>query len=106
MDTNMVAFQLIAKAGDSFSTMIEALQKAKSREFDKSKDLIEEGKKQLAEAHNIHTQFLTAVAKGEKLEMNPIIVHAQDHLTKAIMAEVFIPEQIEMLKMIYELKER
>lgn len=105
MDQQMMAFQIIAKAGDAFSKQVEGLRLVKEGQMDAAITLINEGKQNLTAAHQVQTDILTAEAQGEPMEVTPIMVHAQDHLTKAIVGDFFIKELIEMQQQINELKE-
>lgn len=104
-DQNLDAFQLISKAGDSFSMMMEAMELAKKGEFEESKKRMETAKDTLNKAHKIHTEILVKEANGENMRYSPLLVHAQDHMTKALLADVFINEQIGLYKTIFEMKE-
>lgn len=98
MNQQMMSFQIIAKAGDAFAKQIEALERAKASEFSQAEELIESGKKDLSEAHQIQTDILVLEAQGQEIQVTPIMVHAQDHLTKAIMGELVVREQVELYK--------
>ncbi|QIL46753.1 PTS lactose/cellobiose transporter subunit IIA [Vagococcus coleopterorum] len=104
MDQQMMAFQIIAKAGDAFSKQMEALTEAKKGEFERATELVREGKDDLTAAHHVQTEILTAEAQGVEMQITPIVVHAQDHLTKAIIGDFFVKELIGMQKQINELK--
>ena len=84
MDIEQISFQIISFSGDSFSTMVKALGKAKEKKFDEAEKLMEEAKKTLDEAHNVHTEILVS--------------HAQDTLMNAILAETLLSEMIELYK--------
>lgn len=46
----------------------------------KAKEQLEEANEQLLKAHKAQTQLLKDYAGGKKIEMEIIMVHAQDHL--------------------------
>ena len=41
MDIEQISFQIISFSGDSFSTMVKALGKAKEKKFDEAEKLME-----------------------------------------------------------------
>ena len=98
MDIEQISFQIISFSGDSFSTMVKALGKAKEKKFDEAESLMEEAKKTLDEAHNVHTEILVSEAQGNKAEYSVLLSHAQDTLMNAILAETLISEMIELYK--------
>ncbi|MBB2478976.1 PTS lactose/cellobiose transporter subunit IIA [Bacillus sp. APMAM] len=104
-EMNLFAFQLISKAGDSFSMMMEGLEIAKAGNIVEAKKLMKDAKDTLNEAHKIHTELLVKEAQGETITYSPILVHAQDHMTKASLADIFINEQINLYQIIFEMKE-
>ncbi len=98
MDIEQISFQIISFSGDSFSTMVKALGKAKEKKFDEAEKLMEEAKKTLDEAHNVHTEILVSEAQGNKAEYSVLLSHAQDTLMNAILAETLLSEMIELYK--------
>ena len=98
-ETQMMAFQLIGFAGDAFSHFFQAIDAAKEAER-----LIQEGKKSMKEAHDAQTDLLSAEADGKDLAYSILMVHAQDHLTMALMYERLASEFISVYKEMNELK--
>ena len=98
MDLEQVSFHIISYAGDSFSQMREALSEAKTGNFEKAEELMTNAKKTLTEAHNKHTEIITAEKKKEKTEYSVLLSHAQDTLMNAILAETLIEELIDVYK--------
>jgi len=95
MDEEYVtAFELITKAGTSKSTSMLALQAARAGELDKARELLEQAGTDLLAAHHVQTDLVQGEAAGRRVPLNIILVHAQDHLTSAILlrdlAEEFI----------------
>ena len=98
MDIEQISFQIISFAGDSFSTMLRALGKAKEKDFESAEKLMEEAKKALDDAHNVHTEILVSEAQGNKQEYSVLLSHAQDTLMNTILAETLLSEIIELYK--------
>ena len=88
-ETQMMAFQLIGFAGDAFSHFFQAINAAK---------------KSMKEAHDAQTDLLSAEADGKDLAYSILMVHAQDHLTMALMYERLASEFISVYKEMNELK--
>lgn len=106
MDQQLKAFQIIAKAGDAFSKQMEGLTYAREGKISEALSIVEEAKKDLAAAHQVQTEILTAEAQGIGMEITPIVVHAQDHLTKAQMGDFFVKEQINLYQRLIKIEEK
>ncbi len=84
-----LAFQIILHAGNSKSKSMIAMKKARAGEMDEAVELIALAHEDLNQAHLIQTTLSQAEICGEPVDMNIIMVHAQDHLGMAIvMSEV------------------
>lgn len=98
------SFTLIAIAGDSRADSMLAIKAAKALDFSKAEKLIILAEKKLNEAHGLQTSLIQREAGGEKVEVNIILVHSQDHLTMAMMAKDNAEEFISFYKEIAVLK--
>lgn len=98
----MIAFGLIAQAGDARSKAYEALAAAKKGDFEQAEELIAQAEVSVLEAHHIQTSLLAKEANGDHTEVNVMLVHAQDHLMTAILAKELIAEMIEMYQAMSE----
>ena len=70
------------------------MEAAEKGDYDKADKLLKEADDCLLEAHKIQTSIIQAEARGERTEVSVLFVHAQDHLTTAMIfmnqAEEFI----------------
>lgn len=96
--------QIIAYSGNAKSLCMEAMQDAFTRKFEAASDKMKKAKESLAEAHEAHTQMLTASACGEDGLISPISIHAQDHFMGASLTLDLVELMIQMQKEIVELK--
>ena len=80
-----VSFGLILNAGNSKSKSLMAIEAAREYDFEEAHQLIKEAKEDLKKAHQTQTDLIQSQARGEKMEIDVILVHAQDHLTMAMM---------------------
>lgn len=100
-----IAFNLIMSAGNSKSNSMMAIKAAKEFRFEAAEKLLEQAKDEFANAHHIQTDLIQGEAGGEKKELNLIMVHAQDHLTMAMMAYDNAQEFLNLYRLIDELKQ-
>lgn len=99
------SFETISYAGGSKSASFEALALAKLGKFDEAEAQLAEARRLMNEAHNLQTAMITEEARGNSVEVNIILVHAQDHLSMAQTALDFAEEFVTLYKTLFELKE-
>lgn len=91
-----ISFEIIASAGQARSLAFEALGYARSNDFVRARELIEESKKEILVAHKCQTRLLTQEASGNHVDVDVLLVHAQDHLMTAQLARELIEEIINL----------
>ena len=87
---------LILHSGNTKSDCMEAIQLAKEGEIIAAKEKIDVANQSLVEAHHSQTALLTQEARGEKVEVSMMLIHAQDHLMNAITFRDLAKEMIEL----------
>lgn len=100
-----VAFELIMNAGNAKSKALMAVEAAREFDFEEAEKLLAEASEDMSNAHHSQFEMIQKEAAGESVEVNVLLVHAQDHLTMAMMARDNAEEFINLYKMLYELKE-
>lgn len=101
-----VSFELILNAGNSKSKSLMAIECAREFNFEEAEKLVKEAADDLKSAHKSQTELIQGEARGEKQEINVILIHAQDHLTTAMIMLEQAKEFINVYKILSELKER
>ena len=104
MDLYEMAFGLILNAGNSKSKSMMAIEAAREFEFEEAEKLVAEAEEDLRAAHQTQTDLIQGEARGEKMDLNLIMVHAQDHLTTAMIMIDQANEFINLYRLISELK--
>lgn len=90
-DIQITAFNIILHSGNAKTKIHAAFKAMKNAEFDTANQLLEEANEEILEAHKSQTDLLQSYANGCKIEMEIIMVHAQDHLmTTMTLREVAI----------------
>lgn len=98
----LIAFDLIAHAGDAFNHYFSAVELASDGQFDKADEEMLLGDQALNESHKSQTSMLTAEANNEDVAFSVILIHAQDHLMTTIMYSRIAKQMIELHKKITE----
>jgi cellobiose-specific phosphotransferase system component IIA len=93
-----VAFEIIACAGDAKSLALMAIEEARNGNFEQAEKNLAEAREQMAKAHDVQNDMLQSEAQGRSVELNIVLIHAEDHLTMAIMSIDFAEEFIELYK--------
>jgi len=108
MDENKynTAFELILSAGNSKSQSLLALEAAREFDFEEAEKCLKEAENELRAAHKSQVDMIQNEAQGNPVELNIILVHAQDHLTMAMMAKDFTSEFVNLYKTLKELKDK
>lgn len=91
---------LIIHSGNTKSECMEAIQLAKNGDVVAAKEKIKLANDALVEAHHAQTALLTEEAKGEKIEVSLLLIHAQDHLMNAITFRDLANEMIDLYEKI------
>ena len=97
-------FKLLLAAGDSKLSSISAIEAAKEFDFDRANLLMREGEKQMSSAHMCEKDLITEEARGVDSKYGVLMMHAQDHLTTAIIFNEMANQLIKLYKIIYELE--
>lgn len=90
------AFDIILIAGEAKGMAMRAIKEAKKGEIEKANELLIDAKTKFIDVHDIQTNLIVNETRGEKNEVNIIMVHAQDHLTMANLAIEFAKEIIDL----------
>ncbi len=95
-----IAMTIVGNAGEARSLAFEALRKAKEGDYEKAQEYLEKSKERSLAAHEMQTELICNEADGKGIEMNLLMVHAQDHLMTSMLARELIEEMIALYKKI------
>ncbi|ASN04320.1 PTS lactose/cellobiose transporter subunit IIA [Virgibacillus necropolis] len=100
MNNEQISFEIISKAGDAFSKLMEALKLQRLGKSEEVEQCISESEKLINEAHNIQTELIVNESRGEKNEFSVLLIHAQDTLMNSILLMTVTKEMVEMYNML------
>lgn len=78
--------QLILIAGDAKCDVMEALQEARKKNFERANELMDSANEKILKIHRYQSEMMAKECSGEKIEVSILMVHAQDHLTTALVS--------------------
>lgn len=76
----MLSFQIISSSGDSKAAYVSAIKLARESKFEEAKNQIKVGDEFLLKGHQLHAKLLHEEANGIDLNLNLLLVHAEDQL--------------------------
>lgn len=79
-----VAFEIILHSGSSRTMIHEAFKMMRNNKFTNAADKLDEANEEVLLAHQTQTALLKQYSSGETVNMDIIMVHAQDHLMTTI----------------------
>ncbi|MEF2609154.1 MAG: PTS lactose/cellobiose transporter subunit IIA [Faecalicoccus sp.] len=97
-EVSLIGFEIVAYSGEARSKLLLAIEKAKAKEFEECKKLIEEANESLNDAHKSQTTLLQQEARGENVEIGFITVHAQDHLMTTILLKDIVNNLLDIYR--------
>jgi Phosphotransferase system cellobiose-specific component IIA len=103
-DKYEIPFKIISLAGDSRSKSLEAIEKAKKGDFEDADALVAGATLKMQEAHKFQFDLVTKECNGNPVDMNILLIHAEDHLSMAIetislaQSFIFLARQVAELK--------
>lgn len=98
------SFTLILHAGNAKSSAMEGVLAANNGDFQKAEDKLAEASQELKQAHQMQTDLLVRMSRGEEVPVDILMVHAQDHLNAATIISEMAKQLIRMEKEIQELQ--
>ena len=98
----VASFQLILHSGNARSSAHEALSMIKQNLKPQGLEKLKEAKAELLIAQKEHAQLLRRYANAEEIQVDLLLVHAEDHIASTQVSVELIDEMIQM----YERMER
>ena len=93
---DVTCFQIISNVGSAKSMYMQAIQLAKNNKIQEAKDKVLEGEQIFNEGHKVHHNLITMMANGEKIDIDLLLLHAEDQLINTEMFNLVTKEIIEL----------
>jgi len=98
-------FQIISLVGVARSDYIEAISEAANGNFDQAANLVTEGDESFNKGHVVHAKLIQQEAGGTHVDINLLLLHAEDMLMSAETFKIIALQQINVYKQIKALQE-
>lgn len=89
---------MIMHGGDAKSSALEAIQAAKSSDFEGAEDKIADTEDALVKAQKYHSKLLSKEASEDSIELSLLMIHGQDHLMNANTTKDLAVEMIDIYR--------
>ncbi|MGT2934638.1 PTS lactose/cellobiose transporter subunit IIA [Streptococcus castoreus] len=93
-----VVMSIIIKAGEVRSKSLEAVEYSLSGDYKMSDKCFQEAQQLLLEAHHAQTDLLSKEANKEKIDLNLLTIHSQDHLMTSITVNDLAKKMVKLSK--------
>lgn len=93
--------ELLIYAGQARSDAMEAIRASRQKSWDEVEQLMESSETACREAHKIQTALIGQDEGCGKINVNLILVHAQDHLMTAMLCQDLAKEIISLRKEVF-----
>lgn len=94
MDLETAAMTIISYSGDARTQAFRSLGLAREGKVSEAQEMLKSAKTVSIKAHKAQTELLVEEASGRKLEINILLIHAQDHLMTSMLALELIQEML------------
>lgn len=98
IDLEEMALEIITNVGTARSMYVEAVEAAKSGNFEEAHNLVAEGEKIFVNGHHAHADLVNAKIGVEELQYMFLVMHAEDQLMSAETLKIVCDELIDMLE--------
>lgn len=92
-----VVTELIVQAGDARSLALQAVREGRRQNWDEVDRLMKECDSAMVKAHEVQTELIQRELNGVPVNMNLLMVHAQDHVMNAMTVRDLAAEMLSML---------
>lgn len=106
MSSELEILEIISSVGQARNCYVQAIQEAKSSNYETCNDLIRQGNELYAKGHRIHQQLIQQEAGGERVELNILLTHAQDQLMSAESFKILCDEFVDLYRRLDEYEEQ
>ena len=92
------AMGIITNAGTAKSCALMAIDEAAESNFEEAEKLLAEASRSMHAAHDVQMDMISSEAKGSSVDLSLILVHAEDHLTMAIVTSDLAARMVELYR--------
>lgn len=95
---NEMIMGLVVDGGNARSFAMEAIHAAKSGQFEEASEKLEQCNQALIQAHHAQTELIQSEISGDHIQVQLLMVHAQDHLMDAFVVRDLAQEIVDLYR--------
>lgn len=99
-----VSVQMITEICDVTASYMRAMEEAKAGNIQKARDLLKEGEAGYSRCHEIHSELISRMAAGEKIEFHLLLVHAEDQMMNAEIMKIMAEQIVDLSERLAKLE--
>lgn len=100
----LVSFKIISNVGAAKSSYIEAMRAADAQDFNRVDELMKQGDENFLLGHEAHAELIQKEAAGQAVQVNLLLMHAEDQLISTETIKILVKEMIQLNKKIHLLE--
>ena len=105
-EIQVIAFEIILHSGNSRTYIHESFDAMRHKNFKLANQKLKQSNDELLLAHKSQTKLLQTYAAGTKIDMEIILVHAQDHLMTTMALREMAVEMENLYKEVKEIEDK
>ena len=98
--------EIISSVGQARSYYLEAIQEAKSKDYETCNECIRKGNEAYAKGHRIHQALIQAEAGGQHIDLDILLTHAQDQMMSAEGFKILCDEFVDLYRRVDEIEKK
>ncbi len=102
----MVCFNIISSVGMAKSSYVEAMRAAAKGLFEEAAAKIKEGDTFYAKGHDSHADLIAQEASGNPVQINLILMHAEDQMMSTETIRLMAEENIKLYQKLAEIDKK
>lgn len=99
-----ISFQMITEVCDVTAACMRAMEEAKAGNIQKARELIKKSEAGYCKCHEIHSELISRMASGEKIEFHLLLVHAEDQMMNAEVIKIMAEQIVDLSERLAKLE--
>lgn len=95
---DLICLGIITDVGNARSKYIEAIQEAKTGDYERCNQLLREGNAAYAKGYRAHAELVSQEAGGQKADLSLLLIHAEDQLMSAESFKILCNEFLDIYR--------
>ncbi len=99
-----ISLQMITQVCDVTANCMRAMEEAKAGKIQEARVLLKKSEEGYSKCHEIHSELITRMASGEKIEFHLLLVHAEDQMMNAEVIKIMAEQIVDLSERLTKLE--